>query len=150
MNSDLNIRHENQGLMIVLIIITFGIYSLYLLFKWIRAINAACPSPIINPGLAIFLTLITGGIASIYFEYENVKRMETLSKNASPNGLERDPSANPPRSNLKEITLYGNIAAFAISFFSAGMLTVIAVIFIFWLTCAIQSGMEYVFATPQD
>ena len=56
----------------------------------------------------------------------------------------------PPRSNLKEITLYGNIAAFAISFFSAGMLTVIAVIFIFWLTCAIQSGMEYVFATPQD
>ena len=143
-------EHENPARMVVLIIVTCGIYSLYLLYKWIRAINATEPKPLFHPGLAIFLTLITGGIASIYFQYEIVKRIVEISKRDPPNGVERDPSMKPPMNNLKEIVLYGNIAAFAASIFSSGILTVFAFVYFLWLTCAIQSGLEYAFATPQD
>ena len=114
------------------------------------AINTASDKPLIDPTLAVILSIVTCGIAPIYFEYEIVSRAERIARKPLAEGIERSNELNPPSSNLKEIVLFGNIAAIALGFFSAGFLSVITIIFMLWLTCAIQNALEYTFAIPQD
>jgi len=144
------IKHENPALLILLLFVTCGIYYLILLYRWIKAINEASDKPIVDPALGIVLSIVTCGIATIYFEYEIIARAEKIARKPLPDGITRSPDLKAPSSNLKEIALFGNIAAFAISFFSAGILFAITIIFSLWLTFAIQQALEFTFATPQE
>ena len=144
------IKHENPALMVVLILVTCGIYSLILLYRWIQAINNASDRPIVDPAVGIILSIVTCGLASIYFEYEIVSRAEKIAHRPLPEGIERSTDLSAPVANLKEIVLFGNIAVIAIGISSSGFLSVIPVVFTLWLTCTIQNALEYAFAVPQD
>ena len=150
MNEANPIKHENPALLVILILVTCGIYYFILLYRWIKAINDASDKPIIDPTVGVILSIVTCGIAAIYFEYEIVARAEKIARKPLPAGVNRSPDHKAPASNLKEITLFGNIAAIALGFFSAGFLSVITIIFTLWLTFTIQQALEFTFATPQE
>ena len=141
------IEHINPALIVVLTLATCGLYSLYLLYRWIIALNdySINGKKIMEPGLAVLLTLITLGIAGIYFQYEIARQIQVLAKDKPAAGLLRSTQLREPRKNLKEIVLYGNIISLAIAFASSGTLSAISFIFDFWLILEIQSGMEYCF-----
>lgn len=144
------LKHENPALLVILLIVTCGIYYLILLYRWIMAINDASEKSFIDPTVAVVLSIVTCGIAPIYFEYEIVSRAEMIARQPLPEGTERSADLSPPIANLKEIVLFGNIAVIAIGISSSGLLSVIPVVFTLWLTCTIQNALEYAFAIPQD
>ena len=144
------LKHENPALLVILLIVTCGIYYLILLYRWIMAINDASEKSFIDPTVAVVLSIVTCGIAPIYFEYEIVSRAEKIARQPLPEGIERSTDLSPPIANLKEIVLFGNIAVIAIGISSSGLLSVIPVVFTLWLTCTIQNALEYAFAIPQD
>ena len=147
MNHSHPVKHINPALLVVLIIVTCGFYAVYLLYRWIFAINDSClvEKKIINPWLAIILTLLSFGIAGIYFQYEIVRNALNLANEETPGSFARSPLINPPKKNLKEIVLYGNIISFAAAIASSGHLSFIPLIFDIWLILEIQSAMEYSF-----
>ena len=55
----------------------------------------------------------------------------------------------PPVDNLKGIVVFGSLASYAVSFFSAGFLAAQAVVLTIRLSFAIQYAMEYGLDTPQ-
>ena len=150
MSSEYLIGHENQAVLVILLIVTCSIYYFVLLYRWIVAINKASDKPLVDPAVGIILTLVTCSLAGIYFEYEIVLRADKLARQDLPSGIQRSSLLKPPLSNLKEIVLFGNIATFALGFFSAGVLVIVPIIFQLWLACAIQQALEYTFAVPQD
>ena len=150
MGTEYLIGHENQAVLVILLIVTCSIYYFVLLYRWIVAINKASDKPLVDPAVGIILSIVTCSLAAIYFEYEIVLRAEKIARQDLPSGMQRSSLLKPPASNLKEIVLFGNIAAFAIGFFSAGFLAVVSIIFQLWLVCAIQQALEYAFDVPQD
>jgi hypothetical protein len=54
----------------------------------------------------------------------------------------------PPVDNLKGIVLFGSLASYAVSFFSAGFLAALVFVFTIWLCCAIQDAIESSLDTP--
>ena len=150
MSQENPIKHENPALLVVLVLVTCGIYYFVLLYRWIKAINDASEKPLVDPVVGIILSIVTCGIAAIYFEYEIVARAEKIARQPLPDGVDRSPYLKAPASNLKEIVLFGNIATFALSLFSAGILVAITIVFTLWLTFAIQQALEFTFAIPQE
>ena len=144
------IKHENPALLVVLILVTCGIYYFILLYRWIAAINDASDKPLVDPAVGIILSIVTCGIATIYYEYEIVARAEKIARKPLPEGVVRSPELKAPASNLKEIVLFGSIASFVLSLFSVGFLLAMTILFTLWLTFAIQQALEYTFAIPQE
>lgn len=150
MNNESQCRHQSPAITASLLIVTCGLYSLFLLYQWIKAINAVSTKPNLDPALAIILTIVTCGLASIYFEYEIAERIEKIIQSNKANGELRTDSMEAPISNLKGIVLFGSIGGFALSLFSGGILSILYFIFTIWLCCAIQYSLEYALNTPQD
>ena len=149
MSQEHPIKHENPALLVVLILVTCGIYYFILLYRWIVAINDASDKPLVDPAVGIILSIVTCGIATIYYEYEIVARAEKIARRPLPEGVVRSPELKAPASNLKEIVLFGSIASFVLSLFSVGFLFAITIIFTLWLTYTIQQALEYTFAISQ-
>lgn len=146
------IDHINPAFNVVLIIVTLGLFSLYLLYRWIIALNNynLAEEKIISPGWAVVLTLITFGIAGIYYQYQVARQAQAIAKEELPGGFSRSASLRAPRKNLKEIVLFGSIASFALFIASSGVLAFIAFIFDVWLILEIQAAMEYCFGAAQN
>ena len=150
MGNDVNFLHQSPATTVVLLIVTCSIYYFVLLYKWIEAVNGASDKPKLDPVLAIILSFITCGLASIYFEYEIAERVEKIIQEKKANNALRTDGMRPPVDNLKGIVLFGSLASYAVSFFSAGFLAAVAFVFTIWLCCAIQYAIEYSVDTPQD
>lgn len=131
-------KRQDPAICVILQIVTLGFYYFIMLFKWLRAVNEKLERPICDPALAIMLTVVTCGLASIYFDYQVVASAQKIAKESSVSN-----NASAPLHNLKEIILFGSIAAYAASFASAGLLSVITIVFFLWMNCAIQYSVEY-------
>ena len=150
MEREVRFEHKQPSIIVLLCIVTCGIYGIVLLYSWIKAINQASTKSKLDPIIAVILSVVTCGLASIYFEYEIAVRVEKIIQDKKAAGTLRSDSMPPPVDNLKNIILFGSLASVAISFFSAGFLSLLAFIFLIWMTCAIQYAIEYALDTPQD
>ena len=150
MSSEIAFEHKQPSVIALLSIVTCGIYGFILLYSWIKAVNRVSTKKKLDPVIAIILSIVTCGLASIYFEYEIAVRVEKIIQEKKASGSARSDSMAPPVKNLKNIVLFGSLAVVALSFFSAGFLSVLAFIFLIWVSCAIQYALEYALDTPQD
>lgn len=150
MTNQVSFEHKQPSIIVLLCIVTCGIYGLVLLYSWIKAINQASTKSKLDPIIAVILSIVTCGLASIYFEYEIAVRIEKIIQEKKASETLRSDSMPLPVNNLKNIILFGSLAGVAVSFFSAGFLSILAFIFFVWMTCAIQYAIEYALDTPQD
>ena len=133
-------KRRSPGLMVVLTIFSFGLYWFYILYQWVKIVNKN-DRFFFSPCLAVLLSVVTFGLAGLYFEYEIARRSSIIRKN--------DLSSSSQSSNdsyfgieLKDITLWGNLASIGVSAFSAGFLLWIAFLFQLWLMVALQKSLE--------
>ena len=63
-------KYQGTTKLIILTLITFGIYYLVLFYRWIKAVNEESDKEFVNPSFATLLTICTLGFAGIYFEYQ--------------------------------------------------------------------------------
>lgn len=68
-------------LLIILSIVTCGIYYLYWMYKTANDLKTVTGDPTINPGVDILLSLITCGIYSAYWHYKYAKIVYQLQIN---------------------------------------------------------------------
>lgn len=61
-------------LVLVLLIVTCGIYRLFWIYNTSSELKATTNDPQINPGVDVLLTLVTCGIWGIYVEYRNYQK----------------------------------------------------------------------------
>ena len=139
-----NFTYESSLKVGLLCVVTFGIYYLFLLHKWIKSINAASKKDFIDPAVAIVITIVTLGAAAIYFDYQIVVRSEKLAKSTNGNSNPRRKNLTPPTADLKNIVLYGGIAVFVMQFTPA---LILSVIFTVYINISIQRALEYTFFT---
>jgi len=78
------IKHENPALLVVLILVTCGIFYFIMLYRWIAAINDASDKPLVDPAVGIFLSIVACGIAAIFYEYEIVARAQRIARKPLP------------------------------------------------------------------
>ena len=139
-----NFTYESSLKVGLLCVVTFGIYYLFLLNKWIKSINAASEKDFIDPAVAIVITIVTLGAAAIYFDYQIVVRSEKLAKSTNGNSNPRRKNLTPPTADLKNIVLYGGIAVFVMQFTPA---LILSLIFTVYINISIQRALEYTFFT---
>ena len=144
------LQHQNPAIIVILLITTCSLYYFALLYSWTKAVNLVGDQPQLDPTLAVILSILTCGLASIYFEYEVASRVEKIIQKKKESGKLRDDGMVPPVDNLKNISLYGNLASYAIAIFSAGFLYIVSIVFTLWLCCSIQYALEYALDTPQE
>ncbi len=128
----------------LLYVVTLGIYGFFLLYKWIKAINAVSKKDLIDPAVAIVISIVTLGAAAIYFDYQIVIRAEKLAKSTNGNSNPRRKNLTPPTADLKNIVLYGGIAVFVMQFTPA---LILSLIFTVYINISIQRALEYTFFT---
>ena len=129
--------------MLILTLGTCGIYYLFLLYRWIKAINEESGKEYVNPSFAVLLTICTLGIAGIYFEYQLIKHGQLIiQRTNSSQNPKRNDIPMPPR-NIKEIVLWGNIFAEAIGFASGGAAIIISIAAALYLMILKQRFVEY-------
>ena len=116
--NQINFPYESPIKLCLLQLVSFGIYGLVLLYRWVKVINSASKKVLFNPTLAVILSIITLGAANVYFNYQIVLSAEKIleSTNGSLNSNRRD--INPPLKNLKEIILFGWIFCFIMKYTS--------------------------------
>ena len=126
--------------MVVLTILTFGIYWFYILYKWISLINKN-DRYFFSPCLGVILSVITFGLAGIYFEYEIARRASIIRASRAIDANQQLDQVTDGI-QLKDIVLWGNLACIGISAFSAGFLVWVAFVFQLWLMVALQKSLE--------
>ena len=135
-------KKQSPAKVFILSVITFGIYGLVLLYRWLTALNKVRNKEVFSPTLAVILSVISLGIASIYFSYKTVKEFELLTKELG------DANTNikkltPPPKNIKELVLYGFIFIFVLSFISGFTLFIPLSLANGYLIMIIQNAAEY-------
>ena len=139
-----NFTYESSLKVGLLCVVTFGIYYLFLLHKWIKSINAASKKDFIDPAVAIVITIVTLGAAAIYFDYQIVVRSEKLAKSTNGNSNPRRKNLTPPTADLKNIVLFGGILVFVLQFTPVLIVSLILTVYI---NISIQRALEYTFFT---
>ena len=147
-----NFNFVSTSTIVLLSIFTCGIYSYYLLYKWVEVINAndeaenGLPSPIVSLLIAIF----TCGAGTVYFQYKIPERAAYLSRKTGGNTNPKRKSIKPPIGELPTISLVGNLGIWFISIlglFTGGILNLILYPFLLafytWLYFSIQRSIEY-------
>ncbi len=129
----------------LLYVVTLGIYGFFLLYKWIKAINAVSKKDLIDPAVAIVISIVTLGAAAIYFDYQIVIRAEKLAKSTKGNSNPKRKNLTPPLANLKDIVLFGGIGVFILQWL--GPLILISIIMAVYINISIQRALEYTFFT---
>lgn len=92
MNS--HIVKRNVVVVILLNIVTFGLYGLYLFFAFgnelkQETIKEDVDVDLVNPFLAFLLTLVTFGIYGLYYTYQQAKALEYLGMNFGYRAIDR-------------------------------------------------------------
>ena len=129
----------------LLYVVTLGIYGFFLLYKWIKTINAASKKDFIDPAVAVLLSIVTLGAAAIYFDYQIIVRAEKLAKSTNGNSNPNRKNLTPPLANLKDIVLFGGIGVFILQWL--GPLILISIIMAVYINISIQRALEYTFFT---
>jgi hypothetical protein len=62
------VSHREVGMLILLMVVTLGFYSLYLLYQWAKEINGLEGYVKHQPWLVLLLSIISCGIAAIIYE----------------------------------------------------------------------------------
>lgn len=139
---NINFKKQKSIKVFVLSLVTFGIYNLICLYRWIKTLNKVKGKTVIDPTLAIVFSIITLTIATIYYDYKVVEEYELITKESGENKTSLG-NLDPPSSNLKELVLYGNIFILVASFISAGTLWVLTWFASAYLVVLIQKAVEY-------
>tara|TARA_Y100001978_G_scaffold101594_1_gene90924 strand:- start:4764 stop:6452 length:1689 start_codon:yes stop_codon:yes gene_type:complete len=139
--NQINFPYESPIKLCLLQLVSFGIYGLVLLYRWVKVINSASKKDLFNPTLAVILSIITLGAANVYFNYQIVLSAEKIleSTNGSLNSNRRD--INPPLKNLKEIVLFGWIFCFIMQF----IFPIFTFLLLIYFNLLIQKLLEYTF-----
>tara|TARA_Y100000589_G_C27086757_1_gene602097 strand:+ start:492 stop:1118 length:627 start_codon:yes stop_codon:yes gene_type:complete len=139
---NINFKKQKSIKVFVLSLVTFGIYNLICLYRWIKTLNKVKGKTVIDPTLAIVFSIITLTIATIYYDYKVVEEYELITKESGVNKTSLG-NLDPPSSNLKELVLYGNIFILVASFISSGTLWVLTWFASAYLVVLIQKAVEY-------
>ena len=152
-----NFNFLSTSTIVLLSIFTCGIYSYYLVYKWVEIINAndqgenGLPSPIVS----ILLSFFTCGAGLIYFQYKIPERAAYLSRKTEGNANPKRKAIKPPIGELPIIALVVNLGILFLSFiglFTGGILNLILYPFILvyyaWLHLSIQRSIEYMLCIP--
>ena len=139
---DFSFKKQSPAKVFILSVITFGIYGLVLLYRWLTALNKVRNKEVFSPTLAVILSVISLGIASIYFSYKTVKEFELLTKELGDVNTNIK-KLNPPPKNIKELVLYGSIFISILSFISGFTLFIPLSLANGYLIMIIQNAVEY-------
>jgi hypothetical protein len=84
------IKPREPAVVVILMLVTFGLYGLYWLYRTSDELHRATRDPAIRPGIDLLLTLLTCGLWTIYVMYRNAQRAHALLWQFDP--YRRDPS----------------------------------------------------------
>jgi biotin transporter BioY len=106
------IKYRNIGLVILLSIITLGIYNLYLLIEWAEEVNSLLGQKKYSPAVVLVVTLLTFCIAGTLFECLFALDIETASRTRNIRGR---------MNHLGLSVAICNICGFLVSFIPGGL-----------------------------
>ena len=156
-----NFQYVGTTTIVLLSIFTCGIYSYYLIYKWVEVIKAndqeqnGLPSPVVS----LLLSIFTCGVGLVYFQYKIPERAAYLTRKMGGNTNPERKSMKPPIGQLPTIALFVNLGIWFFSLvglvFTAGILNLIALPLILgfyaWLHLSIQRSIEYMLCiSPKD
>ena len=72
------IQERNSALVVVLMLVTCGIYYAYWIFKTSDELQRTTGDPTINPALDLVLSLVTCGLWGFYVHYRNAQKLHAL------------------------------------------------------------------------
>ena len=142
-NEEGYLKYQSTAKIIILSIITFGLYTLVLFYRWIVAVNKKSDRDLVNPSFATLLTLVTFGLAGIYFEYQIANRLNSIIKDTNGINNPKRETLTPPPESLKEIVLFGNLIAFALGLASGGAAFIISIGISLYILIILQRAVEY-------
>ena len=149
-NEEGYLKYQSSAKIIILTIITFGLYSLVLFYRWLVAVNKKSDRDLVNPSFATLLTFVTFSIAGIYFEYQIVKRLNSIIKDTNGINNPKRKTLTPPPESLKEIVLFGNLIALALGFASGGAAFIISIGISLYIIIIIQRAVEYMLCVSKS
>jgi preprotein translocase subunit Sss1 len=79
------VKERSPVVVIVLMIVTCGVYSIYWLYKTSEELKNATGDDTINPGLDLLLALLTWGLWGVYLEYRNAQKVHHALVGRDPN-----------------------------------------------------------------
>ena len=141
-------RPENHITIFILGVVTFGFYYLFLVHKWIKAINSASKKDFFDPTLACVITLFTLGFAALYFDYQILTKASQISRATGVKDNPKRKSLKAPSSNIRETVLAAGIFLSILSF--TGALTVITILGCAYLNMLIHQSLEYTFCVHKN
>lgn len=66
---------RNSGMVLLLSIVTCGIYYMWWIYKTSEELNRTLGDPSINPGIDLLLSIISCGLWAIYLMYRNTQKI---------------------------------------------------------------------------
>jgi hypothetical protein len=63
-----DVRYRNIGVVVLLLIVTLGLYSFYLAYQWAKEINGLAGRVKYSPGIVLLLSIVTCGMGGLVFE----------------------------------------------------------------------------------
>lgn len=152
-------KYIDAGLIILLTVLTCGLYGYYLVYKWVEVINSIEEedSGLTTPIGALLLSLFTCGIGFIYFMYKIPERAAYLARKTEGNTNKKRAHLKPPVKDLHTISLLLLIGLTAASWFGVFFTAYILNIFLFplavaayaWMYLSIQRSVEYLACIPK-
>jgi len=140
--NDSRFRKKSHAKIWILSIVTLGLYYPFLLYEWIKILNAIRKEKILDPVLAIFITIFTCFIGGIYYDWRIAKEFELIAKEKG-DLITNKQVVKPPIQNLKAITIAINVFCLTASFISAGILWIPLIVLPSWLNVEIQKAVDY-------
>lgn len=79
------VMERSSVMVLVLGLVTCGIYLLYWLYKTSEELKNATDDASINPGMDLLLTLVTCGMWGLYLQYRNAQKIHQVLLTRDPN-----------------------------------------------------------------
>ena len=100
--------------------ITFGIYGIFLTFRWIRTLNKVRNKKIINITKAIIISILTIGIGFYFYYWRMMSEYELIVKEKIDLVIDRE-NLLPPVKYVKEAVVIFGIISVILEFTTIGL-----------------------------
>ncbi len=134
-----------------------GLYSYYLIYKWVEVINEVDEREICDPILAVLISFFTCGVGWIFFVYKIPERASYLARKTGGSSNNKRKNLTPPMDDLAVISLIANL--FLLVFSLVLLLTTWGfghilfyppyIAYYIWLHFAIQRSVEYLLCVEE-
>lgn len=78
------VKERSGGMVVLLTIVTCGIYKLFWLYRTTDELRAATGDTSLNPGIDVLLTVVTCGLWGVFVEFRNVQKIHAVLASRDP------------------------------------------------------------------